>query len=122
MSGLPRPRSTSGSPSRAAAAATRARSAVKYCSGRRSRRPGRARTRGRLRGRALGAAELDGKLERDVLEDAAELGDVVDAAVAEPVADVVHEPLGSRGAGGHADDVDAVEPRLVDLLGVVDEM
>src|SRR3954453_1481311 len=85
-SGLPRPRSTSGSPSAAAAAATRARSAAKYCSGSRSSGLGRARTRERLRGRALGAAELDRKLERDVLVDAAELGDVVDAAVAEPVA------------------------------------
>src|SRR4029453_2451126 len=45
-SGLPRPRSTSGSPWRSAASATRARSDVKYCWGSRSSRAGRGRTRG----------------------------------------------------------------------------
>src|SRR5436190_3194454 len=40
-SGLPRPRSTSGSPPRAAASWTRASSRMKYCSGSRSSRRGR---------------------------------------------------------------------------------
>src|SRR5204863_3611538 len=48
--GLPRPRSTSGSPARAAAAATRASKAVKYCSGRRRILSGASRT-GRCYGR-----------------------------------------------------------------------
>src|SRR5947207_7314164 len=49
VSGFPRPRSTIGSPSRAAAAVTRARSAPKYCSGSRSSRFGLG-----LIGRCLG--------------------------------------------------------------------
>src|SRR5215203_1770701 len=44
MSGFPRPRSTSGGPLAAAAAATRPRSVTKYCCGNRSRRFGRGRT------------------------------------------------------------------------------
>src|SRR5205823_2121178 len=122
MSGLPRPRSTSGSPSRAAAAATRARSEVKYCSGRRSRRSGRARTRARLCGRVLGAAQLDRELEDHVLVHGAVLGDVLDAPVAEPLTDLSDEPLRCRRAGGDTGDVDAVEPRVLDLGHVVDEV
>src|SRR5581483_6506553 len=119
-SGLPRPRSTSGSPSRAADAATRASSDMKYCSGSRSSRFGGARRS--LRGRPLGAPELDGKLEHDVFVRRAMLHDVGDTAIAEPVAHVGDEPLRSRRAGGEADDRCAFEPRRTDLARVVDEV
>ena len=42
--------------------------------------------------------------------------------VAEPVADARHEPLRRRCARRDADRLDAVEPRLVDLADVVDQM
>src|SRR4051794_34543110 len=112
MSGLPRPRSTSGSPSRAAAAATRASSAVKYCSGRRSS----------LRGVTRRTAELDGEPEADVFERRAEFCTVGDAPRAEPVADLAHEPLRGGRAGRDADGLHSFEPRLVDLGCVVNEM
>ena len=56
------------------------------------------------------AAELDRQPEGDVLVDHPERLDARDAARAEPVADALDEPLGSRGAGGDADHLDAVEP------------
>ena len=102
--------------------ATRASSSAKYCSGRRSSRCGRDLTAAMLRGGALGAAQLDRQPEHDVLERRPELGDVVDAARAEPVADAAHEPLGRGRAGRDADDARSVEPALVDLRRVLDEL
>ena len=46
----------------------------------------------------------------------------VDAAGAEPVAHALDELLRRGGAARHADDVDAVHPRLVDLALVVDQV
>src|SRR5207248_933608 len=112
-SGLPRPRSTSGSPSRAAASATRASSPVKYWSGSLSSRLGRG---------ARGAAELDGEPEGDVLIRRPMFADLAHAARAEPVADAAHELLGRGRAGCHADDRRVAQPMIVDLGGVVDEV
>src|SRR5207248_8229172 len=51
-----------------------------------------------------------------------ELTDVAHTARPEPVADTSHEPFRRGGAGGHADDVGAGDPALVDLRRVVDEV
>src|SRR5829696_419178 len=60
MSGFPRPRSTSGGPLSAAAAATRPRSVTKYCCGNRSRRFGRGRTTAMLLPRSAMTPPLSG--------------------------------------------------------------
>src|SRR5918996_2396191 len=102
----------------------------------RYRQPGRTRTgrasrrtrAARLRRSALRlgelelAEQLDRELEGDVLVDHAERLDALDAAPAEPVAHTVDEPLGGRRPGRDADHLDAVEPRLVDLCLIVDQM
>ena len=62
MSGLPRPRSITGLPSRAAASATRPSSAAKYCSGSRSNRCGAGRIR-RCYGRRSFEASTTSKAE-----------------------------------------------------------
>src|SRR5205814_768424 len=58
----------------------------------------------------------------DIRLDDALRRDVGDAVGAEPFADALHELLRRRRAGRDADDRDAVEPRLVDLGLVVDQV
>src|SRR4051812_26831063 len=63
-----------------------------------------------------------GQHEADVLLDDLELLHPRDAPVAEEVHEALHELLGGTGAGGDPDGALVLEPRLVDLAGVVDEM
>ena len=57
-----------------------------------------------------------------VLLDQVVLGDLLDAALAEPVHDALDEPLGRRRAGRDADGLDALEPAVEDLRLVVDQV
>ena len=118
---------------RAAAAATRASSEVKYCSGRPTRSALGARAsadakpiqegcvtrsalaralRGsrascsRSSGRYLCATQLDGQPKDDVLVDRRERADVAHATSAEPVAHARDEPLRRRRARGQPDRLD----------------
>ena len=68
------------------------------------------------------AAQLDRQAELDVLVDEPVRLDLGDAARAEPVADALDELLGRGGARRDAHDLDAVEPGLVDLGLVVDQV
>ena len=74
-----------------------------------------------LREREL-AAELDREPELDLLVDHAVRGDVLDAPRAEPVADSLDELLRSRGAGRQPDRLGLLEPGLVDVGLVVDQV
>ena len=67
-------------------------------------------------------ADLARELEEDVLERAVERLDLGDAAFPEPADDPADQGLGSRRAGGEADALDTVEPGLVDLALVVDQV
>ena len=68
------------------------------------------------------AAELDRQAEGHVLLGHRERLDRLDTAGAEPVAGAGHELLRRRRARGDADRLDAVEPGLVDLGLVVDQV
>src|SRR5436190_2434243 len=63
-----------------------------------------------------------GQHEAHVLLDDLELLDVADAAGAEEVDEALDELLGRAGPRGDADDALALEPRLLDLPRVVDQM
>src|SRR6185503_4698115 len=67
-------------------------------------------------------ADLARELEEDVLERAVERLDLGDAPFPEPADDPANQGLGSRRAGGEADALDTVEPGLVDLAFVVDQV
>ena len=54
--------------------------------------------------------------------DGAQLGDVVGAALAEEVDEALDQLLGGAGAGGDADRLDALQPLLLDLGVVVDQV
>src|SRR3954465_12184999 len=77
---------------------------------------------------ALGArggelpADLAGEHEPNVLVDGLQLGDIVCAAPAEERDESLDKLLGSTGARGDADRLDALEPGLVDLTVVVDQI
>ena len=60
-------------------------------------------------------ADLLRQHEADVLVDRAQLGDVLGAAGAEELDELGDELLGSAGAGGDADGLDALEPLLAHL-------
>src|SRR4051794_16560503 len=78
--------------------------------------------------KALGArggellADLAGEHEADVLVDGLQLGDIVCAALAEEGDQSLDQLLRGTGAGGDADCLDALQPGLVDLVVVVDQV
>ena len=74
----------------------------------------------RLRGERL--TDRLRKHEADVFSHDLELADVLDAAIAEVADSSRDELLGSARPGRDADDPLAVEPAIVDLAGVVDQM
>ena len=77
----------------------------------------------RLRGAAGELpADLRREHEADVLVDGRQLGDVGGAALAEELDEPLDELLGRAGAGGDPDRLDALEPGLVDLEVVVDQV
>ena len=89
---------------------------------RRSRRRSCSRCR---RSRRLGGQRLADRLrehEADVLLDDLELRDVGRAALAEEADQPLHELLRRAGAGRDADDALALEPLLLDLRRVVDQV
>src|SRR5205807_8146759 len=75
-----------------------------------------------LGGGRLGAPQLDGELEDDVLVDGREVLDLADSAPPEPLADAHDEALRSRRARRQPDDLRPVQPGLVDLGLVLDQV
>src|SRR3954471_14878678 len=108
--------------SRRGATATTRPTAARRTRARRRRRPLRKGPSALAGGERELAAELDGEPELDVLVEEPVRLDLGRAPRAEPVADPVDELLGRRRAGGHPHDLDALDPRLVDLALVVDQV
>lgn len=88
--------------------------------------PGETLRVGRRLGLRVGEGELSPELDReaedDVFVDRLERLDGVDAPSAEPVAYSLHELFGRRRSRGDSDRLDPLQPLLVDVGLVVDEV
>src|SRR4051794_35681049 len=67
-------------------------------------------------------ADLLGEHETDVLVDGAQLGDIARPALAEKLDEPLDQLLRGAGAGGDADGLDALQPLLLHLGVIVDQM
>src|SRR6201996_5552788 len=73
-------------------------------------------------GAGAGRADLSRGRERHALLDGLDLFDVGETVLGQPAEDAVHQFFGDRGSAGHADRGHVVQPALVDLGGVVDQV